>query len=216
MAQLFKPRANALAVVLLSGGLFAVIAIFGIVVAVASSRYATAEHDTPEQPVPFSHQHHAGELGIDCRYCHDTVEVSSSAGIPSTHTCMTCHSQIWTDAPMLAPERHSQRSDVPMHWNRVYDLADFVYFNHEVHVNNGVGCESCHGRVDRLPLMKQETPLTMQWCLGCHRNPAPNLRPESKITAMGYHNAVKPTGGELMKRYQIHPDTMTECYTCHR
>ncbi len=216
MAQLFKPRANSLAIVLLSGGLLLVVAIFGIVVAVASSQYGTGEHDTPEQPVPFSHKHHAGELGIDCRYCHHTVEVSASAGIPSTHVCMTCHSQLWTHAPMLAPERASLRNNVPMHWTRVYDLADYVYFNHEVHVNNGVGCESCHGRVDQLPLMKAETPMTMQWCLGCHRDPAPHLRPRAAMTVMGYNNAAKPSGAALMKRYHIHRQTMTECYTCHR
>ncbi|MDN5850662.1 MAG: cytochrome c family protein [Nitrococcus sp.] len=194
----------------------AVVAVAAVIV--GRSPYSSAVNYTPEQPVPFSHQHHVGALGIDCRYCHTSVEQSSFAGIPSTHTCMTCHSQIFTDQKMLAPVRQSLMRDAPIHWVRVHDLADFVYFNHRIHVQNGVGCESCHGRVDKMPLMQQAKPLSMQWCLGCHRNPAPNLRPLGKITAMGYQPAQDGIPGEvLMQRYGIdHPNRLSECYTCHR
>jgi hypothetical protein len=124
-----------------------------------------------DQPVQFSHQHHAGGIGIDCRYCHTSVEVSASAGIPPTKTCINCHSQIWSTSPYLEPVRASFREDKPLQWIRVHDLPDFVYFNHSIHVKKGVGCETCHGRVDRMPLMLQKSSLQMEWCLDCHRDP---------------------------------------------
>lgn len=217
MAQVFKPRANALTFVLLSGILVTVIGIVVISIGLGASPYATGVNETPSQPVPFSHKHHAGRLGIDCRYCHTGVERSAFAGIPPSSTCMTCHSQLWTDADMLAPVRESVRRQEPLRWTRVHDLADFVYFNHRAHVMNGVGCESCHGRVDRMPLTQQKEPLTMQWCLDCHRNPAPALRPRNRITAMGYRRGPgDPSGEELMERYGIHADTLMECHVCHR
>ncbi|HET8702032.1 MAG TPA: cytochrome c3 family protein, partial [Nitrococcus sp.] len=132
-------------------------------------------------------------------------------------TCMTCHSQLWTNAQMLAPVRASLKQNKPLHWIRVTDLPDFVYFNHAIHVNNGVGCESCHGRVDKMPLMRQVRTMSMGWCLSCHTNPAPNLRPPDKITAMGYDPRKDGISGQaLLRRYHIYTDRLIECYTCHR
>ena len=217
MPQVFRPRANSL-VVLIASITLAVFAAIGIAAtALESSPYVTGVGSTPEQPVPFSHQHHVSGLGIDCRYCHSSVEESSFAGIPATDTCMTCHSQVWTNAPMLEPVRASLARDEPLRWTRVYDLRDFAYFNHSAHVSNGVGCESCHGRVDEMPLVRQATPLTMQWCLECHRDPGPRLRPPGRITAMGYDTSADDwSGDELIAHYGIDTDTMTECTTCHR
>jgi hypothetical protein len=217
MPQVFRPRANAL-VILIAGVVLVVFLGVGIgATALEGSPYATGEGSIPEQPVPFSHQHHVAGLGIDCRYCHTGVERSSFAGMPATDTCMTCHSQIWTNAQMLQPVRNSLASNEPLRWVRVHDLADYVYFSHQVHVNNGVGCESCHGRVDQMPLMRQTEPLTMQWCLDCHRNPKPNLRPPDRITAMGYQPSEDQQPGKaLLAHYAIDVDEMTECVACHR
>lgn len=187
---------------------------------VTQSSYATEEGRRLDQPVPFSHKHHVGGLGISCQYCHTSAEQSAFAGVPQTRTCMTCHSQLWTNAPMLEPVRESLRTKQPLRWKRVHDLADFVYFDHSMHVDNGVGCASCHGRVDEMALMRQEKPLTMSWCLDCHRNPAPNLRPKEQI----YNLAWKPPPGaahealgrRLMQRYDIHPARLTNCTVCHR
>lgn len=217
MPQIFRPRANGLVAIVLFGIALAVAAVAAVAMIVGRSPYSSAVNYTPEQPVPFSHQHHTGGLGIDCRYCHTSVEQSSFAGIPSTHTCMTCHSQLFTDEQMLAPVRQSLERNQPLRWVRVHDLADFVYFNHRVHVQNGVGCASCHGQVDQMPLMQQKKPLSMQWCLGCHRNPGPHLRPLSKITDMTYDASEDGIPGHtLIERYHIETDTLSECYTCHR
>ena len=143
------------------------------------SPYVTRQHIAPEQPVPFSHQHHAAGLGLDCRYCHTSVENSNFAGIPPTRTCMNCHAQIWTNAPMLEPVRESFRTGKNLVWIRVHDLPDYVYFDHSIHVAKGVGCRSCHGEVDRMPLMWEENSLQMEWCLNCHRNPDKYLRPKT-------------------------------------
>lgn len=172
------------------------------------------------QPVPFSHEHHVGSLGIGCRYCHTGVEESPFAGLPQTRTCMTCHSQLWTEAPVTEPIRESARTGTPIHWKRVNDLPDHVYFDHSVHVANGVACESCHGRVDRMPLTRQAAPLTMSWCLSCHRDPAPHLRPRDAVYAMGWTPAdgVDPDAlaTRLMAEYRIRPAILTHCSTCHR
>ena len=141
------------------------------------SGYNTNQNAFVEQPIQFSHAHHVGGIGIDCRYCHTAVEESAFANIPPTKTCMNCHSQIWTNAPILEPVRASFRENKPLHWTRVHDLPDFVYFNHSIHVKKGVGCATCHGRVDQMPLMYQEATLKMSWCLDCHRNPAKYVRP---------------------------------------
>jgi hypothetical protein len=176
-----------------------------------------------EQPVPFSHAHHVGGLGLDCRYCHTTVETSSFANIPPTKICMNCHSEIWLTSPTLEPVRASFRNNTSIRWTRVDDLPDFVYFNHSIHINKGIGCESCHGRVDRMPLTWQENSLQMEWCLDCHRHPEKHVRPREFITTMGYQPGVpsgpdqEAIGRRLVKEYQIQDArTLTSCSTCHR
>jgi hypothetical protein len=180
------------------------------------SSYVTRQQIFVEQPVQFSHVHHVLDDGIDCRYCHTAVETSSFAGIPPTKTCMNCHSQIWADAPILEPVRASFRDDRPLQWTRVHDLPDFVYFNHSVHVKKGVGCETCHGRVDQMPLMRQENTLQMAWCLDCHRAPEKYVRPRSEVYTMGYRPPVPQAviGAQLVKEYGIRGNT--SCSTCHR
>lgn len=216
MPQVFQPRANPLVVVVLASITLVLLVIAVLMIAFGSSPYATGAGEMPQQPVPFSHEHHVSGLGIDCRYCHDSVDRSTFAGVPSTDTCMTCHSQIWTNAEMLAPVRQSLTSGEPIEWNRVHDLPDFVYFNHAAHVDSGVGCESCHGRVDQMPLMRQSEPLTMQWCLDCHSEPADELRPPGTITEMGYDADGEQSGSVLLQHYGIEPDQLIECTTCHR
>ena len=139
-----------------------------------------------EQPVQFDHRHHNADLGIDCRYCHSTVDKSPKAGVPSTEFCLNCHSQVWNESPKLEKVRRSQIEGKPIEWNKVNDVPDFVYFNHSIHVNKGVGCVTCHGRVDKMAAVQKAEPLTMRWCLDCHRNPGPNLRPVSEITNMAW------------------------------
>jgi hypothetical protein len=170
-----------------------------------------------EQPVPFSHKHHVAGLGIDCRFCHASVEVSSNAGLPPTYTCMTCHSQIWTNAEILAPVRQSLADDKPIVWNRINDLPDYVYFNHGIHLAKGIGCSSCHGEVDRMPLSYKAKTLTMQFCLDCHRNPGPNLRPKDQLYNTEWRRtATAPSQEVLMEEYQIGGRNLTDCSICHR
>ena len=169
-----------------------------------------------QQPVPFSHDHHVGQIGLDCRYCHTSVEKSSFAGMPPTSTCMNCHSQIWSDSPMLEPVRNSFKTNQPLQWTRVHDLAEFVYFNHSVHVNKGVGCASCHGRVDQMPLMRKANTLQMEWCLNCHRHPERYVRPMSEVFDMKWE---APHDGGASGRQLVaerHIQSMTNCSTCHR
>jgi hypothetical protein len=182
------------------------------------SPYTTGAKIAIEQPVPFSHRHHAGQLGIDCRYCHTAVEVSSSAGIPPTKTCMNCHSQIWADSPTLEPVRASFKTDRSIEWVRVHDLPDFVYFNHSIHVQKGVGCVSCHGRVDLMNLTWQENTLQMAWCLSCHRNPERHLRPREEVFNLQWKPSVpqEELGKQLIKEYGIELRHLTNCSTCHR
>jgi hypothetical protein len=190
----------------------------GLVWAVPRSDYYTGVSMQRRQEVPFSHQHHVGGLGIDCRYCHDLVETAATAGMPSTYTCMTCHSQIWTNAPMLAPVRQSLAEGKPLAWRRVHDLPDYVYFDHSIHVAKGVGCETCHGRVDTMRLTAKAEPLTMGWCLGCHRDPAPNLRPREHVLDMGWQSPKdrRAAGERLMAEYKVRTAGLTDCSTCHR
>lgn len=170
-----------------------------------------------DQPVPFSHQHHAAGLGIDCRFCHTAVEVGTNAGLPPTYTCMTCHSQIWTNADLLAPVRQSLTEDKPIVWNRVTNLPDYVYFNHSIHVAKGVGCSSCHGPVAEMPLMYKAKTMTMQWCLECHRNPGPNLRPENAIYDTEWQRtADTPSPETLLAQYHVGGRNLTDCSICHR
>lgn len=170
------------------------------------------------QPIPFSHKHHVGDDGIDCRYCHTSVETSASAGMPSTGICLTCHSQLFRDAPALQPLHESLRSGEPIAWNRVYDLPDFVFFNHSIHVNKGVACVSCHGRVDQMPVLMRQESLDMQWCLGCHRDPSGHVVPLGHVTDMRtLPDMDEAERTQLLKMLQLE-DTqrLTDCSTCHR
>ncbi|MEZ0167423.1 cytochrome c3 family protein [Microvirga sp. TS319] len=216
--QVFHPRADTIArfvfILLVTAPFLFIVVGFMI----ARSPYVTGQDVVREQPVPFSHQHHVGGLGIDCRYCHNSVEQARFAGIPPTETCMTCHSQIWTNAGMLAPVRTSLADDQPLRWRRVHNLPDYVYFDHAAHVANGVGCSTCHGPVDQMPLMRQAAPLTMGWCLDCHRDPAPNLRPRESVFDMSWmppRNQAEQ-GQNLVTVYHIDTQHLTDCSTCHR
>ena len=186
MAQIFDRSSNALArASLVLTGLI-VIALGVTLDQLQGSPWVTKQGQRAEQPVPFSHKHHVMGLGLQCQYCHTSVEKSSYAGIPPTKTCMNCHAQIWTNADLLQPVRTSWATGDSIPWIKVHDLPDFVYFNHEIHVNKGIGCSSCHGRVDLMPLMYQQNTLQMSWCLNCHRNPGKNLRPTSEIYNMAW------------------------------
>jgi menaquinone reductase, multiheme cytochrome c subunit len=188
----------------------------GLLIAYGFSPRTTAVGYQPVQPVPYSHAMHAGLMGMDCRYCHTTVEQAAYAAVPPTGTCMNCHQQVRKESPKLQPVRDSYASGLPVPWVKVHDLPDFVYFNHSAHVTRGVGCVSCHGRVDRMEVVTQEQPLSMAWCLQCHRQPERYLRPLDKVTAMDW----RPTedqltlGRRLRQQYNINPST--DCSTCHR
>jgi hypothetical protein len=211
-------RLRAALLVLLLAGLGAGLLVGGYM----ESSYATLVGWVRDQPVPFSHEHHVGGLGIDCRYCHTSVETSAEAGLPPTHVCMTCHSQLWTGAPMLAPVRESLARDTPLAWQRVARVPDYVYFNHAIHLDRGVPCVTCHGRVDQMPLMKRAQALQMEWCLDCHRNPAPRLRPPAQVTRMDWsdwdqHPERHALYGQMMVRlYGIQPSKLDDCGICHR
>ena len=219
MSQIFHHSHNTLAKVNLVLAVF-LLAILGWAFGeLNGSSYITQQNVAREQPVPFSHAHHVGGLGLDCRYCHTSVETSSFANIPPTKTCMNCHSQIWSASPTLEPVRESFRTDQPIPWTRVHDLPDFVHFNHSIHVNKGIGCETCHGRVDLMALTWQHASLQMEWCLDCHRAPEKHLRPKDQIFTMGYAPAEDQAilGARLAKEYNI-PSVrrLVSCNTCHR
>lgn len=217
--QIFHRSTNTVAKVSIFGSIF-FLAFFGWVYStLLRSSYVTGQYVVKKQPVPFSHDHHVRGLGIDCRYCHTSVEKSSFAGIPPTETCMNCHRQIWTNADLLEPVRASYRDDVPLQWTRIHDLPDFVYFNHSVHIAKGIGCATCHGRVDTMPLMFQNASLQMEWCLSCHRDPVKNVRPREEIFNMSWQPPADPQQAKalqarLAKEYDIH--SLTSCSTCHR
>jgi cytochrome c7-like protein len=216
MPQIFHRSANTLSKVSIFGILSLVVGLILLAIVLARSSYVTRQHIVVEQPLQFSHMHHVTDDGIDCRYCHTSVETSSFAGIPPTKTCMNCHSVLFANASFLEPVRASFRDNRPLHWVRVHDLPDFVYFNHSIHVKKGIGCESCHGRVDQMPLVYQENSLLMEWCVNCHKNPQDYVRPRSEITTMGYRPAVSQAvlGPQLVKEYRINPPL--SCSTCHR
>ena len=216
MPQIFQRSANTLSKLSLFGVLSLVGGLILLMMLLGRSSYVTRANEFVEQPIQFSHLHHVTDDGIDCRYCHTSVETSPFAGIPPTKTCMNCHSQLFTTEPILEPVRASFREDKPLHWVRVHDLPDFVYFNHSIHVKKGVGCETCHGRVDQMPLMLQVNSLQMEWCLNCHRSPENYVRPRSEITTMGYKPPVPQSvlGPQLVKEYGI--NSLTRCSTCHR
>ena len=230
--QIFHRSTNTISRATIFGAIFVIAMLFWAAAEVQRSPYVTYAGVARPQPAPFSHQHHVGGLGIDCRYCHTSVEVSSFAGIPPTRTCMNCHAQIWTGAPMLEPVRESFSSGKSLIWNRVNDLPDFVYFNHSIHINKGVGCNTCHGPVDRMPLMYNYASLQMEWCLNCHRAPQKNLRPRDQVFNMRYEepSSAKPImldgktytdqialGRDLATKYKLRTVAdITSCSTCHR
>ena len=216
MSQIFPKSANAWSKASIFAVLGLVVTLGAAVGVLQRSDFVTTANTNREQPVQFSHQHHVGGIGIDCRYCHSSVEVSYSAGIPPTKTCINCHSQIWSTSPYLEPVRSSLRDDKPLQWLRVHDLPDFVYFNHSIHIKKGMGCETCHGRVDKMPLMRQQNTLQMEWCLNCHRNPEQFVRPRSEVFTMGYVPAVdqRELGPQLVAEYKI--QSLTNCSVCHR
>jgi hypothetical protein len=216
MPQLFPKSSNYIARASIGVGALLAGGVTLLVLNTHRLPWVTGQGVAHRQPVQFSHLHHVGGMGVDCRYCHTSVEVSATAGVPPTKTCMNCHSQIWTNSPELEPVRESFRSDRSIEWKRVYDLPDFVYFDHSAHVNKGVGCSTCHGRIDQMPLTRQVPSLQMEWCLECHRAPEKYVRPKAEV----YNAAYEPPadqlalGLRLVKEYGIH--TRTSCSTCHR
>jgi hypothetical protein len=219
MAQIFHRSANFLArfcllgTVVLSG-----LALTGVLV-VARSPYITNQRVSRNQPIQFSHKHHVGDEGIDCRYCHTSVESSAYAGIPPTKTCMNCHSVLFNNIGYLEPIRESYRTDQSIQWVKVHRLADYVYFNHSIHINKGIGCSSCHGPINQMPLVFQASPLTMSWCLDCHRNPQANLRPKDQIFNMDWKAPAdqEEVGQKLAAEYKLRTTVeLTSCSTCHR
>ena len=219
MAQIFHPSTNTISKLSIFGAFFMMAAMAWVSAEFNRSGYATQAGVVRVQPVQFSHEHHVGGLGIDCRYCHTSVEESSFAGIPPTKTCMNCHSQIWADSPYLEPVRESWQTGKPIVWTRVHNLADFVYFDHSIHVQKGVGCVTCHGPVDHMPLMWQEHSLQMEWCLDCHRHPERFVRPREYVFRMDWQPPIDQIelGRQLMKDYNIRSAAeLTSCSTCHR
>ena len=230
--QIFHRSTNTLSRASIYGAVFIVAGLGWTMMQVQRSPYITYAQVIKPQPVPFSHQHHVSGLGLDCRYCHTSVEVSSFAGIPPTKTCMNCHSQIWTNAQMLEPVRASYRTGQSLQWTRVNQLPDFVYFNHSIHIHKGVGCNTCHGPVDQMPLMYQYASLQMEWCLECHRAPEKQLRPRDQVFNLRYaqptpelpvevdgqeYTDQESLGKALISKYQVrNVKDITSCNTCHR
>jgi hypothetical protein len=216
MSQIFHPITNTIARVSLFGALFALAGGLWLLAEINRSPYVTQANVAREQPIPFSHAHHVGAIGIDCRYCHTSVEESAFAGIPPTKTCMNCHSQLYADSPTLEPVRRSFREDVSIRWTRVHDLPDFVYFDHSIHVAKGVACITCHGPVDRMDLIWQNASLQMEWCLDCHRHPERYVGPREAVFQTNWQPpADEPDLGlRLVEANDIAP--RTDCSTCHR
>ncbi|WP_437192760.1 cytochrome c3 family protein [Planctomicrobium sp. SH527] len=215
MPQIFHPSMNVIARVGIFGAIFLVTSLVGGVWGFVRSPYMTEQGIARPQPIPFSHAHHVGDLGIDCRYCHTQVETEAMAGVPATEVCMNCHSQLWNDTPMIAPLLASVRENKPIEWRRVHDAPDYVFFHHGVHIAKGIACETCHGRVDKMPLMWRENTLHMQWCLECHNSPDKNLRPVEDVFAMGWKpKESTPTTAELT--LAGHVRSQTNCSVCHR
>jgi hypothetical protein len=216
MSQIFHRSTNTIARVSIYGAVFLLAAMGYAVYELSASPYITDVNIAKDQPVPFSHKHHVGELGLDCRYCHTAVETSSSAGMPPTQTCMTCHSQIWVNSPMLEPVRASYRDDKSIQWIRVNAVPDFVYFNHSIHVAKGVGCTTCHGPVGDMPLTWRANTLQMSWCLDCHNKPENFVRPREQVYSTRYAAPANQVefGLQLVKEYKI--QRLTNCTTCHR
>lgn len=220
MSQLFQPRADAIFRFALWSVCVGAFGVLVVIESLAHSDWLTGRSIVEAQPTEFSHQHHAGELGIDCRYCHTTVETAAAAGMPPTYTCMTCHSQVWTGSRMLAPVRDSLSASIPLRWQRTGRLPEYVYFNHAVHVNNGVGCSSCHGEMThKMQMTYQRNAFSMDFCVNCHRNPQDYLRPPDRIFDMQWqppHDQGR-LGARLVAKYHINTSgLLTDCSTCHR
>lgn len=234
--QIFHPSWNTLSRLSIFGAAFFAVGVLMLTYFLIRSPYQTMQDVVREQPVQFSHEHHVSGLGIDCRYCHTTVEYASSAGMPPTYTCMSCHSQIWPDSPLLEPVRMSLANDKPLQWNRVHDLPDYAYFHHGIHIQKGIGCAECHGRVDKMPLAWKDQPLTMEWCLDCHRHPENHIRPKEKVFQMDWSaekdekdeddkgkpfNQQRPAnqqklGRMLVEKYKVPVGRLDNCSVCHR
>ncbi len=218
MAQIFHHHSNTLAKGVILGVLL-LIAAFSYTAWQVNNSYNVYRHEPLTQPVPFSHKHHVTDDGIDCRFCHTTVETSSYAGIPSTHTCMTCHSKIWVNSPMLEPVRESYISDTSIDWVQVNKLPDFVYFDHSIHVAKGIGCTTCHGPIGEMPIMYRQNTLYMRWCINCHKHPWRYIRPKQDVFSATYKppSDQDAMGRRLVAEYHIKPPlVITSCYTCHR
>ncbi|HYM25012.1 MAG TPA: cytochrome c3 family protein [Vicinamibacterales bacterium] len=216
MPQIFHRSTNTISRVSIFGAVFFVAALGGLLDEVTRSPWVTQAHVAREQPIQFSHERHVAGNGIDCRYCHTSVEDSAFAGIPPTKTCMNCHSEIFANSPFLEPVRESFRTGKSIEWTRVHDLPDFVYFDHSIHIHKGVGCTTCHGQVDRMPLMMMEKSLQMEWCIDCHRHPEQYVRDRADVFRVDYvppSNQVE-LGERLVRDYQIRK--LTNCSTCHR
>lgn len=216
MAQLFRPSANSIAKIAIASAVILVFSTIGIAYMIDRGPWITDVGVAPVQPIYFSHKHHVKDDGIDCRYCHTSVENSGYAGLPPTETCMSCHSQIWNNATVTEPIRQSWSTGESIKWTRVHDLPDFVYFNHSIHIAKGIGCSTCHGQINEMPWVYKVNTLYMNWCLNCHRNPAQYIRPKSEIFNMDYKYPTNQAelGAQLVKEY--HAQSLTDCVTCHR
>jgi hypothetical protein len=219
MAQIFHRSTNTISRVSIYGAVFIVAALGYLGWAITQSPYFTDVNVARQQPVPFSHKHHVTDDGIDCRYCHTSIEKSTFAGMPSTHICMSCHSKLWVNSPMLEPVRTSYQTDKSLAWTRVNALPDFAYFDHSIHIHKGVGCTTCHGPVGDMPLTWRANTLYMRWCLDCHKHPERYVRRREDVFGADY----KPPkdqlalGRQLVKEYKIKDARqLTDCYTCHR
>jgi hypothetical protein len=219
MAQIFHRSFNTISRVTIFGAIFIIAGLFWAYSQWTRSGYATGQESAIDQPVPFSHKHHVAGVGIDCRYCHASVEHSGFAGMPPTHTCMNCHQQIWDNSPLLKPVRDSYKDNTPIPWVRVHNVANFVYFDHSIHVHKGIGCTTCHGPVQEMNLTYQYASLYMEWCLDCHRNPERYVRPREEV----FNTAWKTS--DLETKYHLTPSDLvvkynikkrTDCSTCHR
>ena len=208
---------NWVANVSIVGGGLTVAAVLGVLLNVNRLDYVSHVGIPKDQPVPFSHKHHVTGMGIDCRYCHTSVESSAFAGIPPVETCMTCHSLVWTEAPNLEPIRTAWRDEKPLQWNRVHDLPDFVYFRHNIHIAKGIGCTSCHGAVNEMPLVWVENALNMEWCLDCHRNPEKHIRPRDRVFDVHWTPPAdqEAQGLQLVEEYDVRVSQLTDCSVCH-
>jgi hypothetical protein len=215
MAQLFHRSTNTLSKATIFGAVFFLGGLLWGLTLLDRSSYMTRAGVVLQQPVPFSHDHHVSAIGIDCRYCHTSVENAAFAGMPPTATCMNCHSQIWAQSPMLEPVRASMKSGEPIRWTRVHNLPDFVYFDHSIHLAKGIGCVSCHGRVDRMPLLAKGSSLKMEFCLNCHRQPTAEIRPRDQVFNLGW----TPPPGFAAERTALAQEyavkSVTHCSACH-